>query len=229
VFAPAGWAFAIWGLIYLGESLATAFIGVWGGAALLQRSLSWWIAGSLFQALWCGSFRPAFSDHLYVPATLLACAAASQLANHAAMTDAINDSTGSTWTKLGLIMLRFPISLHASWLCAAALLNFNGWFARAKVPMSRQVALAGASAYLASGLAAVLTLMRGDPFLALTVAWALKAVAVQTTSDSATQVLNLPKITKDSLSETESALSALLILVATASPLVSREFRRFEL
>ena len=95
--------------------------------------------------------------------------------------------------------------------------------------MSRQVALAGASAYLASGLAAVLTLMRGDPFLALTVAWALKAVAVQTTSDSATQVLNLPKITKDSLSETESALSALLILVATASPLVSREFRRFEL
>ena len=225
VFAPAGWAFAIWGVIYLGEMAATAFIGARGGAALLQGSLSWWIAGSLFQALWCGCFRPAFSDHLYIPSTLLACAAASQLANHAAMTDAINDSRGA-WNKVGLIMLRFPISLHASWLCAAALLNFNGWFARAKLPMSRQVALAGASAYLASALAAVLTLMRGDPFLALTVAWALKAVAVQTTSDSATQVLNLPQVTKESLSETESALSALLTLVAAAAPLVTREVRR---
>jgi len=76
VFAPAGWAFAIWGLIYLGESLATDFIGVWGGAALLQRSLSWWIAGSLFRlygvALSDRFFRTIFtSRQLSSPVLLL--------------------------------------------------------------------------------------------------------------------------------------------------------------
>jgi hypothetical protein len=105
----------------------------------------------------------------------------------------------------------------------------NGWAARSKLEMGTQVALAMASAYVATGLAALLTFSRGDPFLALTVAWALKAVSVQTRSQSAAETLNLPIVAKEALAQTEGFFSSLLIGVAAVAPLLRREVRHFEL
>jgi hypothetical protein len=224
VFAPAGWAFAIWGVIYLGELLATGVVGL-GYMESVLPSLPFWAAANLFQSLWCGCFRPAFANHLYVPSILLALAAASQLWCHAEITSVI-DSSPSLWKKGGLLLFRFPVALHAGWLCAACLLNLNGWAARSKLEMGTQVALAMASAYVATALAALLTFLRGDPFLALTVAWALKAVSVQTRSQSAAETLNLPIVAK---AQTEGFFSSLLIGVAAVAPLLRREVRHFEL
>ena len=236
VFAPAGWAFAIWGVIYLGELLTTVSVSVFGISPILSSSqsetsaaLQGWVAGNLFQSLWCASFRPEFSDHLYLPATLLALAAASILGCHGAITAAIDKAQG-VGAKAVLCALRFPLSLHGAWLCAACLLNLNGWAARSKLGMGTQVSLAYATAYAASAVGAALSLWRGDPFLALTIAWALKAVAAQTMSASAAAVLKLPDVAKESLAQTESALASVLIaLAAVGTPFFRRELRRFEL
>jgi len=227
VFAPAGWAFAIWGIIYAGELLATVAIGL-GCMDSVLDSLPFWVAANLFQSLWCGSFRPSFANHLYIPSILLALAATSQLWCHAEITSVIDSST-SLWKKCGLLLFRFPVALHAGWLCAACLLNLNGWAARSKLEMGTQVALAMASTYVATALAAVLTFVRGDPFLALTVAWALKAVSLQTRSQSAAETINLPVVAKEALALTEGFFSSLLIGVGVVAPLFRREIRNFDL
>jgi hypothetical protein len=95
--------------------------------------------------------------------------------------------------------------------------------------MGSQVAIASASAYIAFILGAFLTILRGDPFIAATVAWALRAVACQTVSASASDTLKLPDVTKESLYKTENALAVLLLFVGAFAPIVGREFQRFEL
>lgn len=230
VFAPAGWAFAIWACIYLGESIVTSYVGLFGNsvALLLKKALPWWMAGNLLQSLWCGSFRPEFSNHLYVPASLLVLAAGSFIGCHNQITQHIDAETNLAH-KIGLLLFRFPVTLHLGWLCAASLLNLNGWAARMKLAMGSQVALAGLSSYLAFLLGASLTLLRGDPFVALTFAWALKAVAVQTLSKSAAEALQLPAITKESLSMTEAGLSYALIVVAAIAPFVQSHLRNLDI
>ena len=95
VFAPAGWAFAIWGAIYLGEMLVTAYVAVLDlpepmrafKPPLRPEALTlWWAAGNALQSLWCLAFRPQFSNHLYVPAALLGGAAACILMAHNVLT-----------------------------------------------------------------------------------------------------------------------------------------------
>lgn len=223
VFAPAGWAFAIWGAIFLGEALITAYVGAVGvpadTVALGLRAALWWTAGNLYQSLWTFAFRPPFSDHLYVPATLLGLAAASVLGAHGTVTSWMDAEVNSLWRKAGLLLFRLPLSLHGSWLCAACLLNLNSWAARVKLPMHTQVAMAMSSAFGAAGLGAALTLSRGDPFIALTFAWALSAVGAQTVSASAREMLKLPAVTSESLALACRALAKALIAVALVVPL----------
>jgi len=58
--------------------------------------------------------------------------------------------TKSCWPRLGLLLARFPISLHATWLTAASLLNLNGWAAVSEFSLGTQIALAQVSSYLAA-------------------------------------------------------------------------------
>ena len=78
VFAPAGWAFAIWGVIYLGEMLITLYVGLVGKPFdAIRKSSIYWGAGNLFQSIWCLAFRPKFKQSLWLPMSLLASGAVS--------------------------------------------------------------------------------------------------------------------------------------------------------
>ena len=68
-FAPAGWAFAIWGAIFLGEAAfaATCAAPLLGrpppddaSAAVYAAVAPWWALACGLQSLWCAAFRPAF-------------------------------------------------------------------------------------------------------------------------------------------------------------------------
>lgn len=90
VFQPAGWAFAIWGVIYLGETIDTMYVAAVGRPAdAIKAALPYWVAGNLFQSLWCFAFRERFRNRLYLPAMLLLLAGSSMAAAQRALTGAI--------------------------------------------------------------------------------------------------------------------------------------------
>lgn len=217
VFAPAGWAFAIWGVIYLGETIVTAYVGLLGRPFdYIRKSTPYFVAGNLFQSIWCFAFRPKFKQSLWLPMSLLAAGAASLFYCHNELTKgidalwlpdlfALNMSLSrfltfeNLWKKLILLVVRFPISLHATWLTAASLLNLNAWGAVSNISVGDQVALGFFSAYFATIAGALLSFKQGDPFIAITVAWALAALAAQTKNRCQ---VDLPIDTIDALART---------------------------
>ena len=221
VFAPAGYAFAIWGVIYAGEALVSIYIGAVGRPhSVSQKASLFWAAGNLFQSLWCACFRPIFKSALWLPTSLLFVSGLSYFMLHNELTKSIAMST-SFWSKFGLYALRFPIALHTGWLAAATLLNFNGWAAVSKLALSSQVSIAFNSSYIAFIAGCVAAVRQQDPFLALTVAWALKAVAYQTKTDPQ---VKLQAETIQSLASTENSLANALIGAAVAIPIASKLF-----
>jgi hypothetical protein len=210
VFAPAPWAFAIWGIIYFSEGLLA-----------LKSAAAYWAAGSLFQAVWTALFRPRFHKLLWLPMIALALGSAALFGAHGILTDAILPSM-DVWEKARLIALRSPISLHATWLTAAALLNLNAWISVSQASLGCQVAVGFASAYIAAIAGAVIAVRRGDPLVALVVAWALAALASQTREKC--EVAALPGSTVEALALTEKTLSNLLLPLAIAAPTLSKMF-----
>ena len=252
-FAPSGWAFAIWGVIYLVELLATSYISLspasWTFGATSQKYITQkttslfgfaqdeiskeigpstiivdtfrkaslaWLAGNLYQCLWCYAFRPKFQSYLWLPAALLSLGAISFFSCHNTLTTGI-ESCNSFASKALLKLIRFPISLHGSWLTAASLLNLNGWAAVSNVSPSDQIALANASAYVAAIFGITYTLYTKDPFIGFTIAWALSALADKTkTNPDVADVTGL--VATKALATTETFLSSLLLVVSISSP-----------
>lgn len=122
LFAPAGYAFAIWGVIYIGE--------VCGAVLAFRRKASVdvaWCAANMSQCLWCLAFRPWALDKLWLSTGLLGttalCLWRSQSDRACGGSSASGDSSGS----LAYWMVMFPRSLHLGWVTAATLVNVNAF------------------------------------------------------------------------------------------------------
>lgn len=224
LFAPAPWAFAIWGVIYLGEALLTACVLLANDNPILRdtiaKAVPWWIAGNLYQSIWCFSFRPKFTNHLWIPAMMLAGGAVSLLgAVKTVSFDLMKCLASSGNVKAPFLALfRIPLSLHAGWLCAATLLNLNGWLTYAGAPLPSQISLVFASVYFASVLGSVLSSAFKDPFLAFTFAWAVAGLAYQARKMKADIDPTIGPAVIDSIAQTETWLYRLLIAVGLIAP-----------
>jgi len=163
---PAGWAFSIWGPIYLGEATfcVAQFIDSTNLAASLPQATVPFVAANLLQALWCASFRPSFNEgwHKYVSCAML----------------------GGTAYALSFIpadqsWYYLPMAVHFGWTTAATLVNVNGSMAMSRnVSDTALVAAGHSSAVLATLLGVGVTVFEwSTPAYGLTVAWALAAVA----------------------------------------------------
>lgn len=119
LFEPAPWAFAIWGVIYSSELLLTAFVTLFGHlqVAMVEKATPYWLAGNLFQSLWCFCFRPKFRNALWLPMIFLALASGSFFAAHREMTMLITTPRAPFMGKIGLLLCRFPLALHAGTKC----------------------------------------------------------------------------------------------------------------
>lgn len=225
VFAPAGWAFAIWGIIYLSETIMVGYVSAIGAPMeVLRRAAPYWAMGNMFQAVWTRLFREQYKQAMWLPMVALALGSASLFVAHGELTSAILPSM-KLWEKARLIAIRSPISLHATWLTAASLLNLNAWSALSGCSLGTQVALGFASAYFVSIAGIIISVKRGDPLVALVVAWALAALAYQTKEKC--QVPELPNSTVDALVLTEKVLSNILIGTAVAAPTISKVMNLF--
>jgi len=176
--APAGWAFAIWGPIYLGEGLfvAAQLLGLPPSApselgTLLPDITAPFVAANLLQSLWCVAFRPHYTSaqgNSYISAALLAGTAFSLSKVHLIASAA----TGPAWWYL------LPLSVHFGWTSAATLVNFSGSVAMDPANSERAVTAVGHfSAVAATALGIGLTVARTSPVYGCTIAWALAACA----------------------------------------------------
>mmetsp|Transcript_25453 Transcript_25453/g.39153 ORF Transcript_25453/g.39153 Transcript_25453/m.39153 type:complete len:390 (-) Transcript_25453:812-1981(-) len=137
--APSGWAFAIWGPIFLGEfaccTSQLVFLDDDSNSvvpALIKQMTVPFVSAQLFQTLWTAAFRPKYAEgnhnflwknKMYTSAFLLASTAYSLSKAHSAFATM---TAATTYTFQEYITYFLPISLHFGWTCAATLVNLNG-------------------------------------------------------------------------------------------------------
>lgn len=173
--SPSGWAFAIWGPIYLGEAAFVAgqlFASDATLSAVLPQITAPFVAANIFQSLWCASFRPSYGStgwQRYVSAGMLAGTAYSLSRVHAVGCSA--EAASIAWYFL-------PMTLHFGWTTAATLVNLNGSVAMNDATSdSAVIAVGNASAVAAAAMGVGVALAQLSPAYGLTVAWALAACA----------------------------------------------------
>lgn len=172
---PSGWAFAIWGPIYLGELLfcCAQFAPSVVSApldAVLPGITTPFVVACLMQSLWCASFRPSYSVgtwQKYVSVFALAGTAYSLSLVHAIT---------SITPEVSLYLL--PLTMHFGWTTAATLVNINGSIAmNESTSDSTIIAVGHSSAVIGTVLGVGITLLRLSPVYGFTLAWALAACA----------------------------------------------------
>lgn len=175
--APAGWAFAIWGPIFLGEAVfvtAQLFLQESSPIAPMIRDISIpFMFAHIFQMLWSAAFRPKYKGNLmYISASLLGATAFSLSKAHLIFTLTNSFSIGE------YMLYFFAMSLHFGWTTAATLVNLNGAFASNPNASSNSIAIFGHMSVIAAiCLGLFVTFRREAPVYGGTIAWALFAVA----------------------------------------------------
>ncbi|CAM9946300.1 unnamed protein product [Ectocarpus sp. 6 AP-2014] len=180
-FMPAGWAFSIWGPIFLGEAALAVYQtlpleGVSAAAGWLSKLSPWLSSAFLVQSCWCLSFREWARDSglLWFPAALLGGTAACLGGAHHVVRGALAADEMSN-LQYGLVHL--PVSLHFGWVSCATLVNLNNYISLLPFSDKGKLNFSLASIASAVGLAVAVTGTTGDPVYAGVVAWALSAVA----------------------------------------------------
>eukprot|EP00520_Triparma_pacifica_P018595 CAMPEP_0118645714 /NCGR_PEP_ID=MMETSP0785-20121206/7653_1 /TAXON_ID=91992 /ORGANISM="Bolidomonas pacifica, Strain CCMP 1866" /LENGTH=335 /DNA_ID=CAMNT_0006537625 /DNA_START=261 /DNA_END=1265 /DNA_ORIENTATION=- len=172
--APAPWAFAIWGPIYISEFLLILLILSTSSTSPLFQTLQtvspYWFLSNLSQALWCASFRTSYvlspnplsniSSPTYLTLTTLCL-----LKSHAVLV-----SSGSPW------YITLPIALHGGWTSAASLVNINGALAYKLNSPTLQLLLGHLSLAAAVSLAAYVSSGGGGGTVPIVLSWALRSL-----------------------------------------------------
>lgn len=171
---PAGWAFAIWALIYAWELIGLVYLLIDHAAVAAhlptpRLALALWTFANALQAIWSVEFATA----RLAPSAEALTAIATSLA---ALSVCMEAASTAVYTALVI-----PVQIHAGWTAAAALVNWNLWLVESKAPAANQLAAAHLTVGAATSLA-LLSLARGGvgaiPY-ALPLAWALSAVRYQ--------------------------------------------------
>ncbi|MBC2838514.1 tryptophan-rich sensory protein [Robiginitalea sp. SC105] len=178
LFTPAGYAFSIWGLIFLGL-LGFAGYSIYRshrysqGNEYIARSAPWFIGANILNAAWVVVFtREWIGTSLLIMFALLACLIAIIRRLNMERWDAPIGTIAYVW---------WPICLYSSWISVAAIanaalyLNYMGWDGWGLGAINWTVALI----LVAIALNVFMVLSRNMREFALVGAWALLAIAVR--------------------------------------------------
>ena len=177
--APSGWAFAIWGPIFLGELVFTAAQLTLKESSplvpIVKQVSGPFISSQLFQSLWAATFRPKYEGNLrYISAGMLTGIAFSLSKAHEAFS---GPSNRNSYSKGQFILFFLPVSLHFGWTTAAALVNWNGALIIQDYTTPRIATWVGHfSVIAATGLGVALTVARSAPVFGGVISWALTAL-----------------------------------------------------
>lgn len=167
---PIDWAFAIWGVIFLGS----AAFALWQASPAqlddpLLRGVGWLAAGAFaLNAVW--QYHVPKRDIGWGSVAIIATALAILLAIVVRL-DAAEPHEGLTFW-----LVAAPLHLLAGWISAAAFVNLGSALKLSGVPMGRGLCLT--LLLLAGGLGLSVALLSGEAVYAAGVAWALFGIVV---------------------------------------------------
>eukprot|EP00613_Pedinella_sp_CCMP2098_P014926 CAMPEP_0171773214 /NCGR_PEP_ID=MMETSP0991-20121206/55158_1 /TAXON_ID=483369 /ORGANISM="non described non described, Strain CCMP2098" /LENGTH=280 /DNA_ID=CAMNT_0012378905 /DNA_START=72 /DNA_END=914 /DNA_ORIENTATION=+ len=172
IITPAGWAFSIWGIIFVGE---LAFVLAQLSASiraspLVREGISWgWVSASAFQCAW--TF--AFAQEQLVISTILIFGIFVSLAFVVFRSAALPPAASYD------LVCRLPLTLHFGWLACATALNVNLSIVQKGASPAWQLATGLTSLAVILLLATHLAArdFTGRAIVAGVVAWALLAIA----------------------------------------------------
>jgi len=168
---PAGWAFSIWGPIFIWEAVfvAAQFRPRFRNSDIVLRMSPWWWALCAFQAAW----TLVFAQDWIAFALLLMLSILASLLGIAWSTDGLQMSAAE------FFLLRAPLSLHLGWIIVASTLNLSVLADAMKASQETLLALAILSYAAVLAVATVFTLVvkTPDPVIGIVAAWAFGAIA----------------------------------------------------
>lgn len=171
---PAGYAFSIWGPIFIWEGVfvvAQMLPGI-RGSPMVTALTPWWCLAFLFQVAW----TPSFAQEIIALSLICMLGILVALMGAILTTDSLCEiSVKDYW------LLRAPFSLHAGWIVAASLLNTNVFAESLQASPEVMLALAVISVAVLSATVSLFTFAtpRPDPIISLVAAWALWGISVQ--------------------------------------------------
>ncbi|MEQ8412462.1 MAG: hypothetical protein RIB52_13020 [Erythrobacter sp.] len=169
---PSGWAFAIWGPLFIGSAVFAGWqaLPAQRDNALLDR-IAWPAAIALAaQGVW--AVYTQFANLTFVSALIILVSLGGLLACLRALSQAKALSAGERWLA-GLVL-----SALAAWLTAASIVNISASLVYHGVGGDFANPLAAALMVAVGGIVAALAVARskGNPWYALVFCWALSAI-----------------------------------------------------
>jgi len=168
---PAGWAFSIWGLIFIWEGIFAIcqMLPAFRASVLVHQVTFWWCAACAFQVLWSVFFAQeaitlAFLCMLGILGSLLALNC---------MADDVEHITAEEFW-----LLRAPFSLHLGWIIAATAVNASVLADASGAAPATLLTLAIVSLGVVVTTAAIFAtaIKKPDAIVCLTCAWALLGI-----------------------------------------------------
>jgi len=177
---PSGWAFSIWGPIFIWEGIFTVaqLVPKYRASKVLPAIAPFWWAACIFQIGWSLVFA---QDSIVLALVLMLCILASLL-GVLWRRDAIEvDSFAEYW------LLRGPFSLHAGWIIAASAVNTNvlADYFRSPPAVLLGFAVVSFAVVFASATFFALAIPKPDGIICFVAFWALMGVSSELNSAEA--------------------------------------------
>lgn len=221
--APAGYAFAIWGVIYVGEvmGLLVLLFGHKQVAEVAQRSSRAWLCANIAQSFWCAAFRPWALSRLWLSSICLGATALCLFYSQCELSLDRDKVMAPGFSAGEWALLQWPRSLHLGWTTAATLVNLNAWVGKSAAGAPAAMCAAVLSLLLAARLSELFTSAAIRlPAAALSVNWALFAIAKGAPVGRDAEALGQPALEGLASSATAIAMGGLAFLSLRAGGLL---------
>lgn len=172
---PKGWAFSIWAIIFVGESLGLLLI--WTNALYsthYNEILVPFTYACILQSLWCVFFSK--EKMLLSAIALTGIALCLKLCSDEISTIAMAAPFTSEIPYISNILISYPIRIHFAWTTAAALINWNMFIVSLRIP-GLEVFPALLSVWIATGIALFRAFFLADSIFPAVLAWAFSAMS----------------------------------------------------
>eukprot|EP00419_Tripos_fusus_P045982 CAMPEP_0172818508 /NCGR_PEP_ID=MMETSP1075-20121228/13971_1 /TAXON_ID=2916 /ORGANISM="Ceratium fusus, Strain PA161109" /LENGTH=269 /DNA_ID=CAMNT_0013658879 /DNA_START=31 /DNA_END=840 /DNA_ORIENTATION=+ len=182
IITPVGWAFSIWGPIFIWEGIfaVSQMVPAFRDSPVPQLVTPWWCAACAFQVIW----SIVFARELIVLSLICMLGILVSLIGLIVYVDS---NVGRLEPK-EYFLLRAPFSLHAGWIVAASAVNTNVLADAFQASMSSLLAFGVVSlgvvftVVVLFAVAAPRPIPKTDPILCSASAWALVGVSFELAS-----------------------------------------------
>lgn len=174
VLTPAGYAFSIWSLIYLGLAAFSIFQLMPRNLARFRSVRSFYILSCVLNCGWIYFFH---QDRIGVCLAIILMLWATLLLIKVKLAGCA--TVAETW------LMQAPFGIYFGWVTAAAFINFMVFLRSIDSPAASSSLLASSLILLASAFAIIVRVKLWNFFYPLAIAWALTAIAVKQSGNTA--------------------------------------------